>query len=319
MNQFDNLPTIWEEYVNNPIISPPFPSPVIADPTFLPPEQTHDGLWHLFAHVALYGFSLFNIIHFVSRDGIKWNRLDGIVSRSSLRPFLFRQQGKYYLAYEKLIKFLPDYYSQIEIRSSLDLMTWSEPKTILTPSLSWHKEGTKLGSISNPCIVSHKDSFRLYYSGGLVYLEDCKFSEPKYIGCAESNNVLGPYISRDYPVLKPSINDPYVNLGAGSIKVINLGGVYVGFQNGIYWDNKKSHSGSSIRMWSSDDGINWKLVSNIPIIEPGEGWKRSYVYANDVRITEKGWVMYFNARNGWFIGSEKIGQARGYTTPRSAI
>jgi len=72
-------------------------------------------------------------------------------------------------------------------------------------------------------------------------------------------------------------------------------------------------------MWSSDDGINWKLVSNIPIIEPGEGWKRSYVYANDVRITEKGWVMYFNARNGWFIGSEKIGQARGYTTPRSAI
>ncbi len=309
--RFDNLPTKWKEYSHNPIIYPPFPSPVIADPTFLPPEQTHDGTWHLFAHVPLWGCAISSIVHFISHDGIEWSRIKKIVSRSGLRPYVFRFEEMYYIVYERLINYFPQYHSRIELVSSKDLINWSNPKTILEPYLPWHKEGTKLGSISNPCIIQHKGSFRLYYSGGLVYLNDCKFSEPKYIGYAVSDNILGPYISFDAPLITPSVDDPYQNLGAGSIKVIKFDDGYVGFQNGIYWDHKEMHSGSAIRMLVSDEGIVWKLFTSDPIIKPSVGWKRSHVYASDVRIRGNNLVMYFNARNGWLIGNEKIGQATG--------
>lgn len=53
----------WCEYKSNPVIYPPPLSPVIADPTFLPPNRTPDKRWHLFAH------SIFGIHHFVSTDG----------------------------------------------------------------------------------------------------------------------------------------------------------------------------------------------------------------------------------------------------------
>jgi predicted GH43/DUF377 family glycosyl hydrolase len=311
MTKIDDLPTQWEEYSRNPIIYPPFPAPVIADPTFLPPEQTHDGVWHLFAHVAPWECTMSSIIHFTSNDGIEWSRSKKIVCRSGLRPYVFRCDEIYYIVYERLISYFPEYHSRIEIVSSKDLANWSEPKTILQPSLFWHKEGTKLGSIGNPCIIRHKGAFRLYYSGGLVYLRDCKFSEPKYIGYATSNDILGPYVAADTPMITPLADDPYLNLGAGSVKVIEFNGGYVGFQNGIYWEHKKNRSGSAIRLLVSDEGITWKLFAFEPIIKPSNGWKKSHVYASDVRIRGNNWIMYFNARNGWFIGSEKIGQAIG--------
>ena len=37
----------------DPVLQPPFPSPVIADPTFLPPDQTPGGDWRLWAHSLL--------------------------------------------------------------------------------------------------------------------------------------------------------------------------------------------------------------------------------------------------------------------------
>ncbi len=60
----------WKEHEGNPLIAPLFPSPIIADPTFLPPQETPDGLWHLFAH------SMLGIHHFTSRDGLEWDILE---------------------------------------------------------------------------------------------------------------------------------------------------------------------------------------------------------------------------------------------------
>ena len=98
----------WEENGNNPIISPPFPSPLIADPTFSPPKKRGD-IWHLFAHSVMPNTSLFNILHYVSHDGFNWKRVPGIVMRSALRPYLFFEKEQIFLLYERIVRFLPFY------------------------------------------------------------------------------------------------------------------------------------------------------------------------------------------------------------------
>src|SRR5581483_1024018 len=91
----------WREYVGNPLIEPPFPSPIIADPTFLPPSSSPDQCWHLYAH------SLIGIHHFVSTDGIAWAKQKELVSPLSLRAFVFEQTSRYYLFYEKILQIVP--------------------------------------------------------------------------------------------------------------------------------------------------------------------------------------------------------------------
>jgi hypothetical protein len=65
-----HLPLTFVDHVSNPLITPPFPEFLIADPTFLPPDQSPDGKWHLFAHGIMLG-----IHHFRSDDGVAWRRV----------------------------------------------------------------------------------------------------------------------------------------------------------------------------------------------------------------------------------------------------
>jgi hypothetical protein len=72
----------WTE-VEGPLIQPPLFSPVIADPSFLFPEETPDGTWELFAH------SVWGIHRYASDDGLAWHDR-GIVVRNAMRPFVRR-------------------------------------------------------------------------------------------------------------------------------------------------------------------------------------------------------------------------------------
>lgn len=288
----------WEEYERNPLIQPPFPSPVIADPTFFHPGDTPDGKWHLFAH------SLMGIHHFFSPDGIAWTRLRGIISWRSMRPFLFKEENIYHLFYEKILRYFP-YHSRIEARKSQDLFRWSVPRTVLTPSLPWHKDGSPQGAVGNPCLVKTEEGYRLYYSAGLVYLKDCRFCEPKFIGIAAARDITEECQPESQPILSPSENDPYGNMGAGSIKVLKTDDGYAGFQNGIYWDGEKNHSGSAVRILLSSNGRQWNAGK--PLLKPDRGWKKSHVYALDVKKTGEKFYLYFNARSGWLFGKERIG------------
>lgn len=300
MNLFEKIYQFkWQEYEKNPLINPPFPSPVIADPTFLPPQEAPDKKWHLFAH------SLLGIHHFISSDGIKWKKLKGIVITKSLRPYLFKEKNLFYIFYEKILSFIP-FQSRIEVRISEDLYRWGKPYLILSPSLLWHKR-----NCGNPCLIKDEKEYKLYYSAGLVYLKDCKFSEPKYIGVATSQNILGPYKFIEEPVISPDKNDPYRNLGAGAIKIIKDKNGYIGFENGIYID-EENRSRSAIRIIISKDGYSWSGFDKEPILKPGEGWKKAFVYALDVRKIENKLWLYFNARNGWLSGKESIGLCIGY-------
>lgn len=295
----------WEKPHAKPVIRPPFPSPVIADPSFLAPDQTPDGLWHLFAH------SIFGIRHYTSTDGSRWRHVHGLTAKKAIRPFIMREQGLYYLFYEKTDKYSP-YASHIEMKKSTDLKIWSEAVTILRADNIWSHEGAPGGSVSNPCLVKTDEGYRLYVSAGLVYLRDCGFSEPRYIGYSSSTTIEGPYTWADSPVIQPDSLDPYRNAGAGAIKVTRTKNGYIGYENGIaVLKNELSYS--AISLLGSADGIHWMKAADKPFLEPGSGWQRDYVYALDIRYYQGKFYLFYNARRGhhWTVGRECLGVITG--------
>jgi hypothetical protein len=297
----------WRLDARNPLLRPSFPSPILADPTFVPPGESPDGRWHLFAH------SLFGIHHHVSPDGLAWRRR-GRVCGNALRAFLHRVDGTYRLLYERCRRMLPmlraRWYSHVEMRTSTDLERWSAPTVLLRPSLAWHREAGGGAAVGNPCLVKTAGGYRLYYSAGLVRLDDCGFDEPRHIGVAEAATASGPFHPRSHPILSPRADDPFANLGAGSMKVLAVDDGFVGFQNGIYWDAAARHSGSAVRLLGSADGLEFVPLGG-PFLRPGAGWMRSHVYAVDVRRVDDELQLYFNARSAWhwLAGREAIGRA----------
>lgn len=289
-----------------PLIRPPFPSPVIADPTFLPPTHTPNADWRMWAH------SLVGLHALRSDDGLTWQRT-ATVTRNALRAHVVDVGGtpRYRLCYEKTRLFLPlgvPWRSWIETRGGDDLVHWNAPTTLLRPSLSWHVTGRN-HAVSNPCLVRlHEGRWRLYYSAGLTQLPDCGFAEPTYIGVAEGPAVDGPFEALPRPLLGPG--DGPASLCAGAMKVLRVADGWVGFQNAITWDGR--HSGSQIWVLGSSDGLAWQVLTDEPAVAPiGSGWMSTHVYALDVRDTPSGPRMYFNARDGyhWSRGRERIGLA----------
>lgn len=284
------------------VLSPPFPSPIIADPTFLPPQQTPDGSWRLWAH------SMLGIHAYVSDDGVVWTKT-GTVTRNALRAFVVRADN-YYLAYEKTRFFMPiglPWKSWIEVRGSLDATHWTNPTRLLEACRPWHR--SDMGeSVSNPCLVPYGGHWRLYYSGGLTLIPDNGFGEPTFIGLAEGPSPLGPFQPLPEPLLGP--DDFTHGLGAGSLKVYECRDGWLGFQNRITYDGV--HSTSAIVMLGSEDGVVWRELQDRPLLQAsGSGWMADYVYAMDVREAPQGLVMFFNARRGhhWATGREKVGFA----------
>jgi len=296
----------FSEHPRNPLIRAPFPSPIIADPTFLPPDEGPDGSWHLFAH------SLLGIHHFVSEDGIAWRRRERLWP-NALRAFVMKAAADYLLFYEKCRLMLPilpgvAWASRIEMRRSADLERWSEPTVVLEPTLPWHAEPGRGRAVGNPCVVPIGGGHRLYYSAGLVFLPDCGFCEPRFIGVAEAELLEGPYRPTAEPILGPE-DDPLARAGAGAMKVVHVDDGFVGFQNAISWDAAERRSSSAIRLLESSDGIAWRALRAEPLLAPAPGWKASHVYALDVRfVGGRPWI-YFNARDHahWLRGREAIG------------
>lgn len=299
-----NLPHyVVTEHPENPIIGPRFPQWMIADPTVLLPDETPDGLWHLFANTIPP-----RIHHFTSRDGVRFRPISECCE-GGMRPFVRRFEGLYYLYFEQ-IRWAVPLRSRIVYVTSTDLRIWSRPKPLLAPSFPWH--GRLHRTCGNPCVIPWRGQFHLFYSAATVFLKDCFFMEPRHIGHAVSDSPAGPFIPDPQPVLSPSPSDSFRNLGAGAIKVLvdpDDGSLW-GFNNGIYQD-KDRHSRSAIRLVHSTDGLEWKDLPGKDLLVPGgTGWKKALVYALDVRLLKEGsLVMFYNARDGWLKGTERIGLA----------
>ena len=291
---------VWEDHPQNPLIEPPGREWLVADPSVLTPDQTPDGHFHLFA------WTVRGIHHYRSGDGIQWEKQQGKKRLfRGMRPFVFYENG-YHLFYER---FISPRKTSVAVRSSSDLYHWSEPRTVLKPSFPW--EGHFFHANGNPCVVKHEGKYRLYYSASWIWLPDCKFTEPLHIAVAESDLLLGPYTKRPEPIISPNPSVYWCNFGAGSIKVLppKNGAPWIAFQNGIYKD-QEGKSRSEIHVLESEDGLHFTDANdNKPILAPEPGWKTALVYAMCVAFHEDRALMYYNARDGWFRGTERIGMA----------
>lgn len=292
----------WEDG-GQPLIEPPRFSPIVADPSFLFPEESPDGQWALFAHSA------WGVHRYSSPDGLCWKD-QGLVVWHGMRPFVRRLapgsgedgQVRYILLYEKYpplalpltaLPFKRPWRSVLAMQESQDLRSWSKPRTLLEPSLAWMRDARLGQAVSNPCLVEDHAvvppaspqadpatdpeaaafPWRLYFSAGLSYIEDCGFNEPKYIGVASALEPDGPYTSLPHPLLGPGIaaggrqspekpgqgkmkqglptqdtpararlsdpdkeafSEPDSELGAGAMKVLRLDDGWLGLQNRIY-------------------------------------------------------------------------------------
>jgi hypothetical protein len=287
----------WVLHPDNPLIYPEPPNWLLGDPAVVTPDRAPDGRWHLFCN------TLRQVMHYAGEDGLKWEKI-GPVCRG-MRAFVFKDGETFCLFYEL---HAPTYHrSRVMARTSADLLTWSDQTEIVGPKFAW--DGRVLKFVGNPCVVKVGEKYRLYYSTSCIVLADTLVTEPKYIGVAEADHVLGPYRRHPVPLFGPEPDHPWRNRGAGSIKVYpREGGGFWAFNNGIYRDKQGRH-GSAIMALASEDGYRFSALHDGPIIAPGEGWTRAFVYAFDLVEYGGQTRLYFNARDGWAKAKEHIGLA----------
>jgi len=298
---------------NSPVLKPWGGSIVVADPSLLTPEISHDKKWHMFFHTT------FGIWHFRSDDGVSFEKVRKITNRA-MRPNINYIDGKYYLFYERTRPLIMNglnvinavkWKSEIYVIESTDLISWTKPKPVITNTRDFERSERGV-SISNPFLLRENGINRLYYSCGLTFIKDCGFCEPTYINYAESQNITDGYLSSEKPIISPDKNDPYLNLCSGCLKVYKLADGYIGIQNGLYERDGKSHS--AIILLTSSDGLSFEF--NKVLIEPavvdGKDWMKQFVYASHLVRHGNNLFLYFNARDtsDMLRGRECIGFAQ---------
>ncbi len=298
---------------NSPVLKPFDGSVLVADPSLLTPENSHDGKYHLFFHTNL------GVYHFVSEDGIGFKKVQKVV-KNAMRPNINRIGGKYCLFYEKTRSLFANalnlvnitkWKSEIYVTESADLLSWSKPKKVIGNTREYEQSERGM-SISNPFLLQDNGVNRLYYSCGLTFIKDCGFCEPTHISYAESISITENYISAEKPIISPDKTDPYLNLCSGCLKVYKLKDGYIGIQNGIYEKDGKSHS--AIILLTSQDGLNFSFEK--VLVEPSDDdnnrWMKQFVYASHLVKCGNTLRLYFNARDtsNMIKGRECIGYAQ---------
>lgn len=287
----------WKDLAENPLIGPVSgtePRHVVGDPQVILPGE-FDDRWHMF----VIGEGRF--YRFDSTDGITWKLVSNLDWRSG--PMCVTSDGTQWIAY---YTHCIEGECVISARTSTDLTTWCEPTTLITPEFDWEREGRRI-QVRNPNVIILPDGrYRMYYSGGTVWLDDCGYEEPKYIGYAESDHPLESFSKNPVPILTPQTDLPHRNFGAGAIKVFKLADAYLGLMNGMYRDEKGA-SRSAIDVVMSVDGITWHEAPYNPIIAPTAGWKKALVYQLDLRYFQRKLWLFYNARDEWLDGVEWIG------------
>ena len=284
-------------YEGNPILKNPWNSFVIADPSVITPDVSLDGKWHLFCH------TFFGAYHYESADGISFENKGKIVNRA-MRPNINYIDGKYFLFYERtrpvifnLLSLVgAKWKSEIYCVESENLIDWTKPYLVIGKTRDYEEYNNGF-AISNPFLMATESGYRMYYSCGQTFIEDCGFCEPTHISFAESESVTNGYISREKPIISPDKNIQYLNLCSGCLKVYKLADCYIGLQNGLFEENGKSHS--AIMLLKSNDGINFEFVK--PFLVPqtcgNSRWMAQYVYACCLTNYKGKLRLYFNARN----------------------
>ncbi|GHT98203.1 hypothetical protein FACS1894142_4230 [Spirochaetia bacterium] len=303
----------WKEVPENPLIEYPHARWAIGDPQLLTPGD-FDGQWHIFFHGYL-GDQGLAFFHQVSNDGIHWKEHSRWDDWTVGQNYLYCDGSRWIMYYTCDLREYPELverykcHTLIRAKTTRNFVNWTEEVDLILPETGAEREG-KMIQARNPCVISLPDGrCRLYYSAGTVWLDDAGYEEPKNIFCAEADNPLGPFKKAGDPILKPDTSIPYRNYGCGAIKVFGYNDGYIAFYNPI-WLDKEKHSRSQICMLASDDGLVWEEAACNPVITPTTGWRAAIVYQLDVINWKDDMLMYFNARDDWRDGIERIGCCR---------
>ncbi len=302
----------WYSFSDEPIVTRG--AVRLCDPAYLFPEESPDGLWHMFAHTWI------GLEHLTSTSGLEWKRQHLIVARAH-SPFIFREGGTYYLFYE--IHDRTSYFkknsnstatSRIMVTCSTDLLLWSEPKLVLDSTKitrAQYKDGPV--RVSRPQIIETGGTYRLYFGAGETRLYDTGQKATARLMYAESD-----YIDRDYrvnpePVLDIDGDSRYRNLATGSVHIVQCSDGVAAFECAFSYDREKRKSTTNMLLLTSRDGVNFTFNKVIQRT-PDEGWASRYITSVDVRYkeSENSWYCYYSA-NGIhrFLGVSYVRESLG--------
>lgn len=306
----------WFPFSDEPVLSGKWYLPKLSDPVFLFPEEAPDRKWHLFAH------SWMGIHHFVSNSGILWESVKLIQVRGQ-SPFLHKEKGVFYLLYERHGSSIPFVEklnkvsrknlitaSHIEMRSSNDLIVWSEPRILLDSRDIPHAgDYLRKPCLTHPQVLAVDGGYRLYFGASTVRLKDSGHVCGRYLLSSFSKNLAGPF-ELDPPgtMMEPIPNDSWRSLGCGRLSIVKGVEGYAALQTGVFWDSANKRTASAITLLFSADGLNWKLSNQPVVLVPADrGWASQYITACDIRykIDEGCWYCYFSATGERRFGFER--------------
>lgn len=272
----------------------------LCDPAYLLPEESPDGLWHMFAHTAI------GLEHLTSTSGLEWTREHVIVYRGH-SPFIYKERDTYYLFYEihsKTSFFKKDVnnlsVSRIMVICSTDLLLWSEPRMVLD-STKITRAQYKNGPIrvSRPQIVEMNGGYRLYFGAGETRLYDTKQKATARLMYAQSDYLDGDYRVNPEPILDIEPDGKYRNLATGSVHIVKCSDGVAAFECAFSYDEERKRSVTNLLLLTSSDGSNFTF-NKIIQKSPKEGWASRYMTSVDVRFkeSENSWYCYYSA-NGY--------------------
>lgn len=287
----------WFPFSDEPIITSPWYAPGFSDPNVLVPSESCDGKWHIFFH------SKTGIHHFVSDSGITWEP-QKLVEKKGHSPFIYQEDGCYYLLYEKHDKTgkeKSDSSSRIEMRSSGDLVTWSKPRIILeAKDIAIAGDYLNSPRVSHPQLLKINGIYRLYFGASEVVMPDTHRKVSRYFSYAVSPDLQGRYVQEEENriLIEAKPDSAFSNLGCGNVRVFREENRFYAFQSSVFWDEKKAASFGNLIMLKSEDGLEWESCSEKPVLSVSEkGWTDTYITAADVIFsnTDRSWYCYYSA------------------------
>lgn len=307
------LKAYWYSFSDEPIATRGNLTPRLCDPSYLMPEESPDGLWHLFAHTWV------GVEHFTSTSGLEWKREHLIFFRGH-SSFVYKEGNTYYLLYEihDRIRYgkhkSKEKNSRIMLSTSTDLALWSDPKMILD-SGPIAKAQYKSGKIrvSRPQLVQVNGCYRLYFGAGETLIYDTKQKATASLLYAESEFIEGPYKVNPDPIMEIAPDSKYRNLATGSVHIIPCSDGLAALECSYFYDKEKNRSSSVLLLLTSIDGIEWKY-EKILQLAADEGWASRYISSADLKYKENedSWYCYYSAnsstrRFGFAFVKESLG------------
>lgn len=292
------LNSYWYSYNDEPICySKKQLFPRLSHPSFLLPEESPDGLWHLFADSAL------GLEHYSSTSGLEWEKAH-LVFPHAHYSFIYKEGSTYYLLFEthhkkhfaKKSEEKSDF-SRIMLTSSTDLSLWSEPKLILD-SREIRKASYRGGKerLFSPSLVQWNGRYRLYFGAGDATLYDSKDHAAASYLVAEADYIDGPYSTESAAIWSVDGESEYRNLAVGNVRMIPCSDGLAALNIAYYYSEEENRSKSILLLSTSLDGLEF---SKDIVIEktPEEGWASGYITGVDMRYKEsdEAWYCYYSA------------------------